>query len=332
MARPCLRLGAVVALAAALTAEGGGAARAAPENPAAAREHYDRGTKFYDIGRYDDAIREFEAAYQAKADPAFIFNLAQAHRLAGHNQEALRLYRTYLRYVPDPPNREDIETKIAALEKASADRPASVTTPPPASTTTPPPQDERADRTARATGGSATAPPPVSSPSGTDSPPAYPIGAPPAADPPPLTSGPSTTGVGAAPGGADFGTTTEAPSRSRRQTTAIAIASVGGGLILTGAVFGLIAENAENRVEEAGRNMEPFKPGVDRLGRFSETMQWVGLGVGLAAVATGLVLYVTDRKTSPDAPAFSRSVALRPVALRPLVSASSRGAALEVTF
>ena len=85
-----------------------GAALSSParaENAASAREHYERGTKFYDIGKYDDAIREFEAAYEAKSDPAIIFNLAQAHRLAGHNQEALQLYRNYLRYVPHPPNR-----------------------------------------------------------------------------------------------------------------------------------------------------------------------------------------------------------------------------------
>ena len=92
-----------------------GPARA--ENTASAREHYQRGTKFYDIGRYDEAIREFEAAYEAKSDPAFIYNLAQAHRLAGHNQEALQLYRNYLRYVPSPPNRVDIDDRIRALKR-----------------------------------------------------------------------------------------------------------------------------------------------------------------------------------------------------------------------
>lgn len=322
MARPCLRLGALIALAAALTAEG--AARAAPENPAAAREHYDRGTKFYDIGRYDDAIREFEAAYQAKADPAFIFNLAQAHRLAGHNQEAIRLYRTYLRYVPNPPNREDIESKIAALEKAAADRSAP-STPPPATGTTPPPQDDRPSKDTSSSARSDSPPGGAAKP--TESPPAYTGPPPPQLEPPPVATSPRGTGDGAGPAGGDPRGATEAPPRSRRQNTAIAIASIGGGLILTGAVFGLIAENAENRIEEAGRNQEPFRPGVDRLGRFSETMQWVGYGVGLAAVATGLVLYVTGRDSSPDAPAFNR-----PVALTPLVSASARGAALEVTF
>src|SRR4051812_33273391 len=68
-----------------------------PGDTNAARTHYERGTRFYDLGKYDDAVHEFEAAYEAKGDPAFLYNLAQSHRLAGHVDEALRYYRTYLR-------------------------------------------------------------------------------------------------------------------------------------------------------------------------------------------------------------------------------------------
>src|SRR4051812_2083742 len=154
-----------------------GSARA--ENAASAREHYQRGTKFYDIGRYDEAIHEFEAAYEAKSDPAFIYNLAQAHRLAGHNQEALQLYRNYLRYVPSPPNRSDIVERIRVLEKAVAERPPSTPTPAPgeagtaaAGTTPPVPLPETP-----AAGASPTAP-------GPPSPENQAIGAPPGYPPP----------------------------------------------------------------------------------------------------------------------------------------------------
>ena len=54
------------------------------DNKAAAKEHSSRGTSYYDLGRYDEAIKEFEAAYQLKNDPAFLFNLAQSYRLAGN--------------------------------------------------------------------------------------------------------------------------------------------------------------------------------------------------------------------------------------------------------
>ena len=82
------------------------------DNKAAAKEHWSRGTSFYDLGRYDQAITEFEAAYQLKNDPAFLFNLAQAYRMAGKHERAVHFYKTYLRYVPKAPNRADIEEKI----------------------------------------------------------------------------------------------------------------------------------------------------------------------------------------------------------------------------
>src|SRR5262245_1500189 len=61
---------------------------------ATAKEHYLRGTSFYDLGKYREAIAEFEAAYQLKNDPAFLYNLAQSYRLAGDPEQALHFYRT----------------------------------------------------------------------------------------------------------------------------------------------------------------------------------------------------------------------------------------------
>src|SRR6478735_7800749 len=104
----------------------------------AAKEHYTRGTSFYDLGRYDDAIKEFEAAYQLKNDPAFLYNLAQSYRQAGNHEQALHFYKTYLRYVPKAPNRADIEEKIKTEEQLVAQK-GGGTTPPPANTTTTPP-------------------------------------------------------------------------------------------------------------------------------------------------------------------------------------------------
>src|SRR6266545_1894884 len=115
---------------------------------AAAKDHYQRGTSFYDLGRYQDAIKEFEAAYQLKNDPAFLYNLAQSYRLAGDAENALRLYRTYLRYVPKPANRAEIDDRIKTLEQQIASKGGGTTpppgagggtTPPPGGGTTPPP-------------------------------------------------------------------------------------------------------------------------------------------------------------------------------------------------
>jgi tetratricopeptide (TPR) repeat protein len=82
-----------------------------------ARAHFARGNSFFDLGRYDEAIAEYEAAYQAKNDPALLYNIAQAHRLGGHAPAALRLYKAYLARRPDAPNRREVEVKIATLER-----------------------------------------------------------------------------------------------------------------------------------------------------------------------------------------------------------------------
>lgn len=82
-----------------------------------AREHFQKGRTLYDVGRFDEAAREFEAAYQIKPDPALLFNLAQAYRLAGKNQPALIAYRSYLRNLPNASNRAQVEASIAELQR-----------------------------------------------------------------------------------------------------------------------------------------------------------------------------------------------------------------------
>jgi len=124
------------------------AAPARADDTAAARKHFQKGTTFYDLGKYAEAVKEFEAAYEAKPDPALLYNLAQSHRLAGNADEALHFYRTYLRYVPKTSKRAEIEKQIASLEKLLAQKSAhpgpaaaapTPTTPAPAPTPVPAP-------------------------------------------------------------------------------------------------------------------------------------------------------------------------------------------------
>src|SRR5215471_3837463 len=116
------RVALIVALGAA-TSVAALPARAAEDAAAAsAREHYQKGTAYYDLGKYTEAIKEFEAAYEIKNDPALLFNLAQSHRLAGNAEQALHFYRTYLRRVPKAPNRSEIEAHISALEQQIAQK------------------------------------------------------------------------------------------------------------------------------------------------------------------------------------------------------------------
>jgi tetratricopeptide (TPR) repeat protein len=104
----------------------------------AAREHYAKGKRLYDTGRFADAAKEYEAAYQAKDDPALLFNLGQAHRLAGNYPQALLAYKAYLRNVPDAPNRAEVEARITEMQSV-VDQQARTSKSPPQGTIEPKP-------------------------------------------------------------------------------------------------------------------------------------------------------------------------------------------------
>jgi tetratricopeptide (TPR) repeat protein len=85
-----------------------------------AKLHYSKGTKAYEIGAYDEAIKEYGEAYRLVDDPALLYDLGQVHRLAGHTIEALRAYRMFLLKMPTAPNRSEVEDRIAELQKQHA--------------------------------------------------------------------------------------------------------------------------------------------------------------------------------------------------------------------
>ena len=106
----------LLTLALALTGASVPPARAQPSPREAARARFDRGQTLYNLGKLDEAIAEFEGAYELDADPAYLFNLAQAHRLRGNRPRALFFYRRYLDLSPDAPNRAEVAERITALE------------------------------------------------------------------------------------------------------------------------------------------------------------------------------------------------------------------------
>jgi tetratricopeptide (TPR) repeat protein len=91
---------------------------AAPRSTASeARNHSNRGTSLYNLGRFSEALAEYEAAYLAVQDPPFLFNIAQCHRKMGNNKDALESYRSYLRVAPAAPNRAEVQKRISELER-----------------------------------------------------------------------------------------------------------------------------------------------------------------------------------------------------------------------
>jgi tetratricopeptide (TPR) repeat protein len=100
------------------------------DNVEVARQRYEQGSKDFDLGRYDDAVKEYAAAYDAKPDPALLYNIAQAHKLAGHAAEALRFYRVFLVRLPKAPNADEVRIKIAELQRVIDQQQKAQTMPP----------------------------------------------------------------------------------------------------------------------------------------------------------------------------------------------------------
>jgi len=62
----------------------------------AARQHFDAGKKLIEKQKFDDGIREIEAAYDLDPQPLHIYNLGVAHHLRGDEQIAVEYYRLFL--------------------------------------------------------------------------------------------------------------------------------------------------------------------------------------------------------------------------------------------
>lgn len=90
---------------------------------------FEDGMVQYDLRRFDAAIALFEKAFETRPDPVFLYNIAQAHRMAGRPADAAAFYRNYLRKAPDAANSADVKVLIAQLDKEAGGKPT--TAPPP---------------------------------------------------------------------------------------------------------------------------------------------------------------------------------------------------------
>ncbi len=222
------------------------------DDPAAARLHYKEGTKAFDLGLYDKAIAEYMTAYQAVNDPALLYNLAQAHRLAGHPRDALRFYRVYLQRLPGAENRPEVEEKIVELKQVvdRLDRAQNDLQPDHA-------LDTGAPATTSTTNAAGVTPAAVV--------------APPAPPPP--------------------------PGRTLRWA-GIGTGAVGVGALAVGIAFGALAQSASSSLTNTSHAGGFYDPGKYSTGHTDQIVEGVTLGIGAAAVATGVVLYVLGRRAA----------------------------------
>lgn len=83
----------------------------------AARKHFKRGEKLFALGRFEEALAEYTAAFEAYPAPEFLFNIGQCHRNLGDLKKAIFSFKKYLRLKPDAENREAVEKLIAELQE-----------------------------------------------------------------------------------------------------------------------------------------------------------------------------------------------------------------------
>ncbi len=258
---------------------------ASAEDRAAAKMHYAQATQHYDLGEFKEALIEFKEAYRNYEEPTFLFNIAQCLRQVGSKTDAVLFYRTYLRKVAHPPNRSDVEALIARLEsEVAADRATKAVQPEGTLSPAQPDAMQTVNNAVRAQ----ESPRPETSP----------------------------TAVLVSP------TTVPAPPASMRSTpvgrtqerAGIAVAAIGGALVVTGIALGAVAKNDANDLTSLDRS-----GGVYDAGKYSsgQTLNGAGIAlmsVGAAAAFVGSVLAIVGaRKASRSrdtAAATSSSTAL----------------------
>lgn len=82
------------------------------------------GVRLYERGDFAGAIQSFLAGYALRPKPVFLFNIAQAYRKSGQDQNALSFYGKFIAASPQSQYRAEAEAYIAYLRgKLGLDRP-----------------------------------------------------------------------------------------------------------------------------------------------------------------------------------------------------------------
>ena len=80
-----------------------------------ARRHLENGGRYYHLRRYNDAAREFQAAYDLSRRPELLFNLGRALESGGRDREALDAYERFAAVGSPGIDPATLRDRIAAL-------------------------------------------------------------------------------------------------------------------------------------------------------------------------------------------------------------------------
>lgn len=125
------------------------AARAAAQPASATKvvadKEFAEGQAKYVAGDFQGAAEKFKVAYELVSDPVYLFNIAQAYRLAKLCAQAADYYQQFIQASPDPASRDKaarFRDEMTECAKSSALAPQ--IPPPPSPPAAPPPHSEPA--------------------------------------------------------------------------------------------------------------------------------------------------------------------------------------------
>lgn len=220
-----------------------------------ARHHFRIGQAHYESGHFREAAREFEESYRLSQRPALLHNIYVAYRDAGMVAEAADALRRYLEESPQVDNRPLLERRLANLERMAANQAGSQQS------------DEGQDD---------------GSDEGTEP------------DETTQTSSTTTTSTTTTSSTATTPETSSGGGGGGLSPVGFIVGGVGAAALIGAAVTGPLALVTESDLAERCPN-DVCPPGVDyegdaSTGRALAITTDVLLGVGVAALATGIVL------------------------------------------
>lgn len=97
------------------------AAHADDPSERAAKRHYERGQKLYNLQKFEEALEQYQKAFDAQPLPGFLFNIAQCQRNLGDYDAAIFSFKRFLKLDPETEKREQVEELIDDLETKKAE-------------------------------------------------------------------------------------------------------------------------------------------------------------------------------------------------------------------
>jgi tetratricopeptide (TPR) repeat protein len=82
-----------------------------------ARARFQSGRFAYNSGRFEEALRDFQRAYELSNRPLILYNVGLAYERLDMLPEAIESFRGFLVQMPDAPNRGEVESRIEVLQR-----------------------------------------------------------------------------------------------------------------------------------------------------------------------------------------------------------------------